>query len=255
MVLDSFVRALDGFEAALAGVAPGRWDAPSPCEGWSAADVAGHVIGDLQAVKGFATWRDEDNGIADPRCAAGDDPVAEWRAERARMMAALDPAALARPVPLPWGGQMPLGEWLERYPMEFLVHTWDLAQATGQAVVLDPGLVHEALGPARQFAPIARMSGLIGPECAVADDADDLTRLLAIFGRRNLRRLKPPQRLPPQQPHLAGQFRIGKPVDGAQGAAHLLIETAGRDVHVLSLDLEPIAAAGPGPVRGGPQQR
>src|SRR5215471_6100806 len=91
VVLDSFVRALDGFEAALAGVAPGRWDAPSPCEGWSAADVAGHVIGDLQAVKAFATWRDEDNGIADPRCAAGDDPVAEWRAERARMMAALDP--------------------------------------------------------------------------------------------------------------------------------------------------------------------
>jgi hypothetical protein len=40
-------------------------------------------------------------------------------------------------------------------------------------------------GPARQFAPIARMSGLIGPEYAVADDAGDLTRLLAIFGRRD----------------------------------------------------------------------
>jgi hypothetical protein len=26
---------------------------------------------------------------------------------------------------------------------------------------------------------------MIGPECAVAGDADDLTRLLAIFGRRN----------------------------------------------------------------------
>jgi hypothetical protein len=28
------------------------------------------------------------------------------------------------------------------------------------------------------------MSGLIGPECAVSGEADDLTRLLAIFGRR-----------------------------------------------------------------------
>ena len=100
------------------------------------------------------------------------------------MMAVLEPAALARPVPLPWGGQMPLGEFLERYPMEILVHTWDLAQATGQAAGLDPGLVRDALGPARQFAPVARLSGLIGPECAVPDDADDLTRLLAIFGRR-----------------------------------------------------------------------
>ncbi len=80
---------------------------------------------------------------------------------------------------------MPLGEFLERYPMEILVHTWDLAQATGQATVLDPVLVHDALGPARQFALMARLAGLIGPECAVAEDADDLTRLLAILGRRN----------------------------------------------------------------------
>jgi uncharacterized protein (TIGR03086 family) len=77
----------------------------------------------------------------------------------------------------------PLGEFLERYPMEFLVHTWDLAQATGQAARLEPDLVHEALEPARQFTPVGRATGLVGPERAVAQDADDLTRLLAIFGR------------------------------------------------------------------------
>jgi uncharacterized protein (TIGR03086 family) len=101
------------------------------------------------------------------------------------MMAVLDPAALARPVPLPWGGQLPLGEFLERYPAEILVHTWDLAQATGQAARLDPALVRGALEPARQFAPVLRASGMVGPERAAAEDADDLTRLLAIFGRRN----------------------------------------------------------------------
>ncbi len=142
------------------------------------------MISDLRAIEAFATGRYEEAGPADPRSAAGDDPVAAWRAARADMTAVLDPAALARPVPLPWG-LMPLGGFLERYPMEFLVHTWDLARATGQAAGLDPGLVRDALGPARQFAPVARMSGLIGPECAVADDADDLTQLLAILGRRN----------------------------------------------------------------------
>jgi uncharacterized protein (TIGR03086 family) len=185
VVLDGFVRALDGFEAVLAGVAPGRWDAPSPCAGWRAADVAGHVLGNLRAVQAFATGRGEADAPAGPGFAAGDDLLATWRAARADLMAALDPAALARPVPLPWGGQMPLGGFLERYPMEILVHTWDLAQATGQAARLDPGLVRDALGPARQFAPIARASGLVGPECGVAGDAGDLTRLLAIFGRHN----------------------------------------------------------------------
>jgi hypothetical protein len=29
---------------------------------------------------------------------------------------------------------------------------------------------------------VFRMSGLVGPECVVAQDAEDLTRLLAIFG-------------------------------------------------------------------------
>jgi uncharacterized protein (TIGR03086 family) len=185
VVLDGFVRALDGFEAVLAGVAPDRWDAPSPCQGWCAVDVAGHVIEELRAVQAYATGRLEDDSAADPRSAAGDDPVAAWRAARADMIAVLDPAALARPVLLPWGGQLPLGEFLDRYPAEILVHTWDLAQATGQAAALEPGLVRDALEPARQFAPVLRLSGEVGPECAVAHDADDLTRLLAIFGRRN----------------------------------------------------------------------
>jgi uncharacterized protein (TIGR03086 family) len=181
VVLDGFTRALDGFEAVLAGVAPGRWSAPSPCAGWSAADVAGHVIGDLRETEALARGRY--TGIrADDPGSAGDDPLAAWRVARAGMMAALDPAALAMLVPGPWG-QMPLGEILDRYAMEFLVHTWDLAQATGQVAVLDPGLVRDALEPARQFAQLLRLSGLVGPECAVAEDADDFTRLLAIFGR------------------------------------------------------------------------
>lgn len=185
MVLDAFPRALDGFEAVLAGVEPGHWNAPSPCAGWSAADVAGHVIGGLRETEKLARGRYEPDvePPQHPGSAIGSDPLAAWRAARADVMAALDPAALARPVPGPWGW-MPLGEILERSAMEFLVHAWDLAQATGQTPALDPGLVHDGLGPARGFTTLARLSGLVGPECAVAEDADDLTRLLAIFGRR-----------------------------------------------------------------------
>jgi uncharacterized protein (TIGR03086 family) len=186
VIPDAFVRALDGFESALAGVAPGRWDDPSPCAGWSAADVAGHVIGNLRATEAFATGRDDGDRDAHPVSAVGDNPLATWRAARADLMAVLDARALARTVPSPTG-LVPLGEFLKSGAMEFLVHTWDLAQATGQAAVLDAGLVRDALGPARQFAPMARLSGMIGPECPVAQDADDLTRLLAIFGRRSLR--------------------------------------------------------------------
>ena len=186
MVPDAFVRALDGFELVLGAVTRDRWDAPSPCAGWSSADIAGHVVGNLQATEAFATGRYDGDRDTQPVSAVGDDPMAAWRVARADLMAVLDSRALARTVPSPTG-LMPLGEFLKSCPMEFLVHTWDLAQATGQAAVLDAGLVRDALEPARQFAPMARLAGMIGPECPVAQDADDLTRLLAIFGRRNLR--------------------------------------------------------------------
>jgi uncharacterized protein (TIGR03086 family) len=182
VVPDGFIRALDCFEALAGGVPADRWDAPSPCEGWCAADVVGHVIGDLRGIQAYATGRPPEN-TADPRSAAGDGPLAAWRAARADMMAALDAAALARPVQLPWGGDMALREFVERYPLEILVHAWDLAQATGQAAVLDPDLVRGALETARLFAPAGRAAGLIGPERAIPADADDLTRLLALFGR------------------------------------------------------------------------
>jgi len=181
MVPDGLVRALDGFEAVLTGVAPDRWDAPSPCAGWCAADVASHVTGDLREVESFARGRGEP-GSAGPL--SGGDAVAAWHAARADMMAALDPAGLARPVLLPWGGQITLGEFLRRCPVEILVHTWDLARATGQPARLDQELVREALEPARLWAPVLRGSGLVGPEVAVSGDAGDLARLLAIFGRR-----------------------------------------------------------------------
>ena len=99
------------------------------------------------------------------------------------MMAELGPGALGRPVPLPWGETMRLGQYLSRYPLEIVVHTWDLAQAAGLPVALDPELVRQAIETAEAFAPVARSAGLIGPAVVVADDADDQARLLAVFGR------------------------------------------------------------------------
>jgi uncharacterized protein (TIGR03086 family) len=178
-----YIRSLDGFEALLAGADPSRWDAPSPCPGWSARDVAGHVILGLRSTQNLALDRQgEDNFPARPGAAAGNDPLTAWLAARKHLMAALTPRALARRVPGPWG-PMPLGELLDDFSMEILVHTWDLAQATGQAVTFDPDLLHEALEPAGQFAPLARLSDMVGPERTVTADAGDLTKLLAIFGR------------------------------------------------------------------------
>jgi len=73
MVPESFVRALDRFESVLAAVAPDRWDAPSPCAGWNATDVAGHVIGNLRAIEAYATGRDKEDSAVGPAFAVPED--------------------------------------------------------------------------------------------------------------------------------------------------------------------------------------
>ncbi len=85
------------------------------------------MIGDLRAVEALATGQD-DADSSDPALAAGHDALAEWRPARADMTAALGSSGLARLMPLLWGRQMPFGEFLERYSVEILVHTWDLRE-------------------------------------------------------------------------------------------------------------------------------
>ncbi|MFB4310255.1 TIGR03086 family metal-binding protein [Actinomadura sp. GTD37] len=182
-VPEGFVRALDGFEAVLAAVSADRWLSPSPCEGWAAVDVAGHVTAGLLVIEMRAAGRPLPQDDPDWREVAGGDPLASWRAVRARMTAELvRPGALDRRVALAFG-EATVREWVEEYPLELLVHTWDLARASGQAVVLDADLVRSALETAGRMAPRGREAGMVGPESAIAEGAGDQARLLALFGR------------------------------------------------------------------------
>jgi uncharacterized protein (TIGR03086 family) len=183
VVPEPFVRALDGFEAVLAAVPADRWLSPSPCEGWAAVDVAGHVTAGLLVVEMRAAGRPLPRDDPDWREVAGADPVASWRAVRARMMAELTPGALDRAIPLAFGDVMTLREWLEGSLPELLVHTWDLARATGRQVDLDADLVRSALETAERLVPRGRAAGKVGPEVGVADGAGGQARLLALFGR------------------------------------------------------------------------
>ena len=68
--------------------------------------VTDHVTGDVgggptrrivqRATKAMACGLDAEYGAASPGSVDGDDPLAAWRVAPADLMAALDPAALAR---------------------------------------------------------------------------------------------------------------------------------------------------------------
>ena len=68
--------------------------------------------------------------------------------------------------------------------MDTLIHTWDLAVATGQDRILDPALVEACVAMFLPDMPErGRAGGLVGPAVPVPADAPAQDRLLAAMGR------------------------------------------------------------------------
>ena len=65
-----------------------------------------------------------------------------------------------------------------------MVHTWDLARATGLDETLDPQEVHNLLMAMEPIDEMLRQSGQFGPRVIVPEDADEQTKLIAFTGRR-----------------------------------------------------------------------
>jgi uncharacterized protein (TIGR03086 family) len=175
---DRFQRVAEGMTQRVEAVPPQLWDAPAPCEGWVARDVVEHLAEWLPGFY-FGTF-----GVPLPTLpSAADDPVATWTELRDLLQAAIDDPDIAfRTAHTPLGDTFAAA--FHAAVSDVLVHTWDLARATGLDEHLDADEVH------RQVAHLGEMpfelmeqSGHYGARVAVPDGADEQTRLLAALGR------------------------------------------------------------------------
>jgi uncharacterized protein (TIGR03086 family) len=185
-VLASYRRAQDGFDAMLALVPDGSWEAPSACEGWTLRDVAGHVIWGQEQLRHWATGQQYTitagaPGAPHPSEMAGSDPLATWRCARAASLESLTPAALERTVRLPGLGGRPVAAIVTLLVTDHLAHMWDIGHGLGLDVRLDPELIPGAFAWARDN--VIRVPGFFGPELTPPPDADEQTRWLAYLGR------------------------------------------------------------------------
>ena len=179
-VADRYLRVSDGFTARVDAVADGAWDAPSPCDGWTARDVVGHLTGWIPSFF-FDRWE-----LAAPAIpTSSDDPAGAWHALDGAIRGGLDdPAVAVRPADTPMGTVTFEAAIDMIVTGDVLVHTWDLARAAGLDETLDADAVHRMLDGIEAMDEAMRTSGHYGPRVDVADDADDQTRLLAFTGRR-----------------------------------------------------------------------
>ncbi len=168
------------FTETVAGVPADKWDSPAPCEGWVALDVIRHLV---EWVPGFfAAYGGLEFPIA---LSVDEDPARAWASLRDHLQGLLDDRAIAgRTIDGP-AGPTTIGDAIGTFVLgDVLIHTWDLARATGLDETLDAEEVHGMYEGMLPMDAALRASGHFGARVEVPDDADEQTKLLAFTGRR-----------------------------------------------------------------------
>lgn len=183
--LHTYDNGLDFFGAVVRAVPAGDWGRPSPCAGWSALDVLGHV--GLSTGVGVTILRGETvtvSPVEPPSAAVSGDPVAWWDELEAGAHAALKSVDdLDRIVDSP-AGPRTVREGLSFPAADLYMHGWDLATATGRDIEIPAEAIEFIEGLFADIPDeITRRPGVFGPPVSAPEDASPTDVLMAFAGR------------------------------------------------------------------------
>ncbi|GGL02645.1 TIGR03086 family protein [Mangrovihabitans endophyticus] len=167
----------------LLGITDDALTGPTPCAQWSVGDLLDHIVRlsleFTQAARklGEARPPEQPSAASLPR---------HWRS---RLPVLLEELAVAWRDPDAWTGTaaaggvtLPAAEMGRVAMTEVIMHSWDLARATGQEFIADPRVL-EALAEFLSQAALTDAPGLFGPRVAVSEDAPLLDQVLGLAGR------------------------------------------------------------------------
>jgi len=154
------------------------WTAPSPCPGWSTADVLAHLV-DTQ--RDFLLQRGLDPG---PRPEG--DPVAVWRRHLERVAVLVEDDAVVTAEYDGYFGRTTIAATLaDFYAFDLVVHRWDLGRAAGQPVTFSDEEMDAVEATLPTFGDALYGEGICARPVPVPDDAPRQDRILATLGRRS----------------------------------------------------------------------
>ncbi len=177
-------RAIQGFGERLRAVADDQWHLPTPCTEWDVRMLVNHVTCEnLWTEPLFAGKTIEEVGDSLAGDILGEDPKATWNASEGPAMAAVqEPRAMEKSVHLS-RGPTPGRDYATEMLMDYVIHSWDLARATGGDEKLDPEVVAFCIEWFGSVEEAYRAVGAIAERAPIPDDADQQTLLLAMTGR------------------------------------------------------------------------
>lgn len=172
------------------------WDAPSPCEGWTARDVLTHVIdSERDFLRDHGHPLPDTGGIgSDPVPSStasaspdlSEDPAGRWLRHAASIDALLGDASIAGESFDGFFGPTTIGEtWATFYCFDLLVHRWDIGASQGESVGFSDEELTAIDDAVDGFGEHAYMPGIFGSPIEVAADAPRQAQVLGRTGRRS----------------------------------------------------------------------
>jgi uncharacterized protein (TIGR03086 family) len=166
----------DRFTAVVEAAGDTDWSSPSPCEGWTAADVLDHVV-DTQ--RDFLDKRGADVG-ARPEGT----PQEVWAAHRDVVRRVTADDAFVSEEYDGYFGRTTVADTLANfYGFDLLVHRWDLARGLGRDTSYSDAELDLVEATLPGFGEHLYDDGVCAPAVPVPDDAPRQVRLLAVMGR------------------------------------------------------------------------
>jgi uncharacterized protein (TIGR03086 family) len=177
-VVSRLTNLVNAFDARVQAAPVDSWGNQSPCAEWTARGVVAHCVGNAQRITAGLT------GSAPGTLSDDDDIVTAWNGTRAALIEAVGTADLSTQMPGPMG-PMRADDMIGRFICtDFLVHTWDLARATGGDEALDADAVAAAYSGLKPMDAMLRGSGAFGDKVEAPEGSDLQTQFLTFLGRQ-----------------------------------------------------------------------
>jgi len=171
-LLDLYQRASAWGVQNITGAAD-KLDNQTPCDEWDVRTLLNHMLDTQRYFLASGRGQQASRPAKEPPSIISDDPVADFRDIRSDMIDTYgDPAVVEK-----------TGPALGIAFADMLVHSWDLARATGQDSTMPEGLADAAYNAVHGRFTDEQRKGMFKPEIAVPDDAPAQDRLLAYLGR------------------------------------------------------------------------
>ncbi|KAA9152419.1 TIGR03086 family protein [Amycolatopsis acidicola] len=173
--------AADEFLRVARGIGPAQLSAPTPCTEYDVRALLNHLLY-------WGPWleaavRKEETPSMEGGERAADLVHDDWQAALTTRVHGLLEAFASPGAFDGTAGGMPAEMVASMILMEWVVHGWDLASATGQTLHCDDETAGVLLVAAKAMAEQGRAHGIFKDEVPVARDAPALARVLAVTGR------------------------------------------------------------------------